>query len=168
MVCMSAARSDAVDSTLVELARQFEQLQPEYLAALHVSKEDGERAHALAWQRVGRTDFEQPPTREQADIFFAGLRQAEVDTGWNLSDDKYEMLCNEIDALGHKIMDTPARTMAGLRAKATVAAHTKDRFLWDRPFDDLDWNEKGSRALIEAVCALTGLEVPAEKVEEDA
>jgi hypothetical protein len=37
-----------------------------------------------------------------------------------------------------------------------------------RPVADLDWDEEGTRALIEAVCAITGVEVPAEQIEEDA
>ena len=130
------------DAELVELGRQFEQLRPKYLEALYISNEDGERTHALAWQRVGRTDFEQPPTREQMDAFFAVLRQAEADAGWNLSDNKYETLCEEISDLAEEIMEIPAHSIAGLRAKVMVAAHTNDR-LWRGPFYELDWDKKG-------------------------
>ena len=163
MICRGAAR--AADSTLVELARQFEQLQPKYLEALHHSDEEGEKAWDLAWQRVGGGDFKDR-TREQGDAFFAGLPQAEIDTGADVVNKRYETMCEEIGTLARKIWNTPAHSMAGLRAKAMVAVHTnggKVNGLWNETFSDLDWDKKGTRALIEAVCAVTGLEVPTEE-----
>jgi hypothetical protein len=61
------------------------------------------------------------------------------------------------DALARKIMATPAHTVAGLRAKAMVAIHGAPEF-WDKPYDDADWDHLTVRSLIEAVCALTGLD----------
>jgi hypothetical protein len=97
----------------------------------------------------------------------ANLRQAEVDTGWNVVCDKYEALCDEISILERKIMDIPAHSLAGLRVKAMVGVKTNSD-LWKKTMSDLDWDKQAARALIEAVCAVTGLEVPAEQIEEDA
>ena len=60
--------------------------------------------------------------------------------------------------LAEKIMAAPAHTLAGLGVKAIVAIHAAPQF-WDGPFQDTDWDQKGPRALIEAVCSLTGLDV---------
>ena len=69
MICKSAARSDAADSTLVELGRQFEQVQPEYLAALHAFNEKSDLAHDLAWERAGWLDPKRVPTNKQGKPF---------------------------------------------------------------------------------------------------
>jgi hypothetical protein len=63
------AAADTADTELIEVGRQFEQLHPKYLAALHLDSEYGDRAHDLAWQGIGYTDREQPPTSEQLEIF---------------------------------------------------------------------------------------------------
>jgi hypothetical protein len=70
---------------------------------------------------------------------------------------EYEALDWETCELAEKIMAVPARTVAGLRVKAIVAIHSS-WFLWDKPFDDLDWDQKGARALMEAACSVTGLD----------
>jgi len=59
-------------------------------------------------------------------------------------------------------MASPVHTLVGLRVKAMVAIHAPGD-CWDEPFDDLDWDKKGIRALVEAVCSVTGLEPPKEK-----
>jgi hypothetical protein len=70
---------------------------------------------------------------------------------------EYEAIDRETCELAEKIIAVPARTLAGLRVKAIVAIHSS-WFLWDKPFDDLDWDQKGARALMEAVCSVTGLD----------
>ena len=99
--------------------------------------------------------------------FHAALKQAFIKTGANLVSDKYNALCAEIDPLATKIMRTPVHSIAGLRMKAMVSIHISPE-LWKESVHDLDWDKEGARALIEAVCAVTGLEVPAEQIEEDA
>jgi hypothetical protein len=61
------------------------------------------------------------------------------------------------DALARKIMAIPAHTVAGLRAKAMVAIHGASHF-WHESYSDADWDHLTVRALIEAVCKLTGLD----------
>ena len=66
--------------------------------------------------------------------------------------------------IAEKIMATPARTLAGLGVKAVVAIQAASHY-WDAPFQDTDWDRKGPRALIEAVCGLTGVDVAEEAAQ---
>jgi predicted ATP-grasp superfamily ATP-dependent carboligase len=83
----------------------------------------------------------------------------------NQYEHEYSRLDKETFLLAEKIMNTPAHTLAGLRAKALHAVHACVH-LWDEPSVDLDWDKEAARSLIEAACALTGLPVPVERVEE--
>jgi hypothetical protein len=49
------------------------------------------------------------------------------------------------------IMATPARTIAGLGVKARHAAYVMSQH-WGEPVDQIDWEAKAVRLLIEAVC----------------
>ncbi len=51
------------------------------------------------------------------------------------------------------IMAIPARTIAGLGVKARYAAHVMSEH-WDAPIDQIDWDARAVRFLIEAVCNL--------------
>ena len=77
-----------------------------------------------------------------------------------------EAKCNsyawKVDAHYRQIMAVPVHTLDGLRAKAVAAIHMAGPRLWDGSVDDADWDKKGVRALIEAVCTLTGLDIPVE------
>ena len=50
MICRSAVRSNAADPALAELGKQFKQLRPKYLAALHAS--NGNSARRASWSSV--------------------------------------------------------------------------------------------------------------------
>jgi hypothetical protein len=50
-----------------------------------------------------------------------------------------------------RIMQTPARTIAGLAVKARHAAHVMSQY-WEVPIDRIDWHARAVRLLIEAVC----------------
>ncbi|SNB53870.1 hypothetical protein SAMN05414138_1026 [Rhodoplanes sp. JGI PP 4-B12] len=76
--------------------------------------------------------------------------------------DRFYALDRQTCELAKKIMASPVHTLTGLRVKAMVAIHAPCD-CWDKPFDDLDWDKKGIRALVEAVCSVTGLEPPKEK-----
>jgi hypothetical protein len=49
------------------------------------------------------------------------------------------------------IMQTPARTIAGLAVKARHAAYVMSQY-WEVPIDRIDWHAQAVRLLIEAVC----------------
>lgn len=72
--------------------------------------------------------------------------------------DELEQINRRIDSLITKIGRLPANSLAGLRAKAMVAINVNSPELFCVPADDLDYELGGSRALIEAVAHLVGLD----------
>ena len=68
-------------------------------------------------------------------------------------------------APAHRMFVLPARGLAGLAVKARLAAYEDDQ-LWAVPFDDLDWEKKFVRNLIEEVLALAGQPLPFAAPEE--
>lgn len=57
------------------------------------------------------------------------------------------------------IMATPARTITGLGVKACHAAYVVSHY-WEAPIDQIDWDARAMRLLIEAVCGLANLPLP--------
>jgi hypothetical protein len=57
------------------------------------------------------------------------------------------------------IMQTPARTMAGLSVKARHAAYVTSQY-WEASVDKLDWDAQAVRLLIEAVCDVASTPLP--------
>jgi hypothetical protein len=53
------------------------------------------------------------------------------------------------------IMETPAYTIAGLGVKARHAAHVLSEY-WEVPIDQIDWEARTVRLLIEAICEVAG------------
>jgi hypothetical protein len=64
-----------------------------------------------------------------------------------------------LEPIERAIMATPARTIAGLGVKARHAAHVMSEY-WDAPIDQIDWEARAVRLLIEAVCERAGLSLP--------
>ena len=93
------------------------------------------------------------------ETFHAEALKAEAETGADIVNEKYEPLQAQIFDIREKIARLPARTLAGLRAKAVLAINVHYD-LWESPAEDLDWDKKVTRALIEAVCTVTDLDVP--------
>lgn len=59
------------------------------------------------------------------------------------------------------ILTTPARTIADLGVKARHAAYVMSEY-WDAPINQLDWDARTARLLIEAVCNFAGTPLPFE------
>ena len=57
------------------------------------------------------------------------------------------------------IMTTPARTITGLGVKARHAAYVVSHY-WEAPIDQIDWDARAMRSLIEAVCRLADVTAP--------
>jgi hypothetical protein len=53
-------------------------------------------------------------------------------------------------------MQTPARTITGLGVKARRAAYVMSQY-WEAPIDQIDWDARAVRLLIEAVCEIAGV-----------
>lgn len=59
------------------------------------------------------------------------------------------------------ILTTPARTIADLGVKARHAAYVMSEY-WEAPINQLDWDARTARLLIEAVCNFAGTPLPLE------
>jgi hypothetical protein len=56
-------------------------------------------------------------------------------------------------------MATPARTITGLGVKARHAAYAMSHY-WEAPIDQIDWDARTMRLLIEAACGLANVPLP--------
>jgi hypothetical protein len=56
-------------------------------------------------------------------------------------------------------MATPARTIVGLGVKARHAAYVVSEH-WDSPIEQIDWDARAVRLLIEAICKAAGVRLP--------
>jgi len=72
---------------------------------------------------------------------------------------RYCAVDDELSEIADEIMEIPSHTLAGLRVKVLASIHATDSYNWDRPFDELDGNEQAARSLIEAVCAVVGIDL---------
>jgi hypothetical protein len=64
------------------------------------------------------------------------------------------------------IMATPARTIVGLGVKARHAAYAMSQY-WEAPIDQIDWDARAVRLLIEAVCELGRVPLPFHNISVD-
>jgi hypothetical protein len=64
------------------------------------------------------------------------------------------------------IMQTRARTIAGLGVKARHAAYVMSHY-WEEPIDKIDWEAQAIRQLIEAVCDFARTPLPFRSVTSD-
>jgi hypothetical protein len=160
----SAGTTPHPDARLIALGEAYASLLPLYEAAQEEFNEKCGLAQDLAWQRLGfatEPDFCSPELRER-------WCQENEKTGKEQNVDalfeKLESVNWQIDPIAREIRDTPALTTAGLRAKAIDAVFLS-RQLWEKSARDLDWDQSALRSLLEAVCTLTGLDIPEEAVE---
>ena len=70
-----------------------------------------------------------------------------------------EAMLGRLEPIERAIMATPARTVAGLGVKARHAAYVMSEY-WNAPIDQIDWDARAVRLLIEAVCESACLSVP--------
>jgi len=69
-----------------------------------------------------------------------------------------ESMLVSVEPIEQAIMAIPARTIAGLGVKARHAAYVISEY-WDAPIDQIDWDARAVRSLIEAVCDLASISV---------
>lgn len=80
----------------------------------------------------------------------------------------YDRLCDLIeqsDPLSRRIMKMQARTLVGIAVQARCAGFSQLQ-LWNEPLDDLDWQKKLNRSLIENACAAAGFPPPNEPMTQ--
>jgi hypothetical protein len=63
------------------------------------------------------------------------------------------------------IMTMPARTVVGLGVKARHAAYVMSEY-WGTPIDQIDWNARTMRLLIEAICDVARMPLPIGYLQE--
>jgi hypothetical protein len=121
------------DVGLLFLEEQFDELVSELLSAQPLG---GELATCLNQQSLMH-DVERENVRtKQAEAILARLYPIE-----------------------RAIMQTPARTIAGLGVKARHAAHVMSHY-WEEPIGQIDWEAQAIRLLIEAVCEVARTPLP--------
>ncbi len=64
-------------------------------------------------------------------------------------------------------MTTPAGTIKGLGVKARHAAYVMSHY-WEAPIEQIEWDARAMRSLIEAVCGLAEVLVPGCEAKGDA
>ena len=139
----SAASSLEDDSRLLALERQFNAIFAELLALdrlRHNQKTRQGAAPQRPEQSTGQTSLEEHAYEE------AVAR-------------RIEPVLARLYPIERAIMETQARTIAGLGLKARHAAHVMSQY-WEDPLDQIDWDAQAVRLLIEAVCDVGGTPLP--------
>jgi len=140
---VSAASAADADAGLLALERRFNGIFAELLA-LDRLRRDRKRYQGSAAQAP------QQSTKEPGD-------------GEYICDEvvtrQIETVLASLDPIERAIMRTQACTIAGLGVKARHAAYVMSQY-WEAPIDQIDWDARTVRLLIEAVCDFVGTPLP--------
>src|SRR6266545_8360376 len=96
---------------------------------------------------------------EQLILIAAGLRRnvdcvrGELIDEARMKDDDEKVLAR-LAPIEQAIMETPATTIAGLGVKARHVAYVLSEY-WEVPIDQIDWEARAVRLLIESICNVT-------------
>jgi pyrimidine deaminase RibD-like protein len=138
----SAGSAAEADVALLALERRFNAISAELraLERLRHDRKTYQRPVAQAPEQVTMEPCGEEPTCDEV-----VTRQIET-------------VLASLDPIERAIMHTQARTIAGLGVKARHAAYVMSQY-WEDPIDQIDWDARAVRLLIEAVCnvALTPL-----------
>ncbi|WFU43641.1 hypothetical protein QA640_15115 [Bradyrhizobium sp. CB82] len=90
--------------------------------------------------------------------FIAIAAELEREVGDLESSDGYSTMGDEallacLDPIERAIMETPAHTIAGLGVKARHLAYVVSEY-WEAPIDQISWEGRAVRLLIETVCSI--------------
>lgn len=77
-----------------------------------------------------------------------------------------EAMLVSLEPIEQAIMAIPARTIAGLGVKARHAAYAMPEH-WDAPINQIDWDARAVRLLIEAVCDVACMPLSFSNLRED-
>ena len=119
------------DSALLTLERQFNEVAADLFAVQRAR--DALVACPVSRSTEPRSELLRPENSEEVRI-----RQVET-------------ILARLAPIERAIMATPARTIAGLGVKARHAAYVMSQY-WEEPVDQIDWEAKSVRLLIEAIC----------------
>ena len=73
----------------------------------------------------------------------------QLSDGYSTMEDEALLAC--LDPIERAIMETPAHTIAGLAVKARHLAYVVSKY-WEAPIDQITWEGRAVRLLIETVC----------------
>jgi hypothetical protein len=138
------APSQDGDACLLTLEEQFDELVRELLAAQPTGIELAACLHQQSLRHDGeRAGIDADARMKQAEAILARLYPIE-----------------------QAIMQTRARTIAGLGVKARHAAYVMSQY-WEEPIDKIDWEAQAMRQLIEAVCDFARTPLPFRSATND-
>ena len=127
------------DSALLTLERQFNEVAADLFAVQRVR--DTLVACSVSRSSESRSELLRPEYSEE-------VRTRQVET-----------ILARLAPIERALMATPARTIAGLGVKARHAAFVMSQY-WEEPVDQIDWEAKAVRLLIEAVCEVARMPLP--------
>ena len=131
----SATASSGDDSPLLALEKQFNAITAELLALERLCRDQKRNRGPTARSPEGST-------------IASCVGEHTHDA---VMTEQIESVLARLHPVERAIMQTPARTMAGLSVKARHAAYVTSQY-WEAPIDKLDWDAQAVRLLIEAVC----------------
>jgi hypothetical protein len=73
--------------------------------------------------------------------------------------EKMEAILARLAPIERAIMATPAQTIVGLGIKARHASYVVSEH-WDVPIEQIEWDARAVRLLIEAICKVAGVRLP--------
>jgi hypothetical protein len=132
---------DDADAGLLALETQFNSLVAEIVARQNASD-------APATYPDGR-----PLARGNVQESFAS------DTNRANWTEQIEAVLARLYPIEQAIMATPARTIRGLGVKARHAAYVMSHY-WEAPIEQIDWDARAMRLLIEAICGVADVPLP--------
>jgi hypothetical protein len=138
------------DSRLLALERQFDAVSAELLTL-----------ERLRHDRNGyRSPLVQPPGQS------AQAQRGGEHTCDEVVTRQIETVLTRLDPIERAIMQTQACTITGLGVKARHAAYVMAHY-WEDPIDQIDWDARAVRLLIEAVCDVARIPLPFRNITAD-
>lgn len=134
------------DSALLTLERQFNEVAADLFGVQRARDELG--ACLASRSSEPRSELLRPEYSEE-------VRTRQLET-----------ILARLDPLERAIMATPAHSIAGLGVKARHAAYVMSQY-WEEPVDQIDWEAKAVRLLIEAVCDVACVPLPFRNLKVD-
>jgi hypothetical protein len=134
------------DSALLILERQFNEVAADLFAVQRARDELA--ACSVSRSTEPRSELLRPEYSEE-------VRTRQVET-----------ILARLAPIERAIMATPARTIVGLGVKARHAAYVMSQY-WEEPVDQIDWEAKSVRLLIEAICEVARMPLPFRNLRVD-
>ncbi|WP_316234920.1 MULTISPECIES: hypothetical protein [unclassified Bradyrhizobium] len=143
---LSAEESNARNELSLDRTAAAEQLDPDF-ALVQLDTTFITLLSEISALESHRVDERDPPDAENVRSDDASRTQ------------KIESVLARLAPIELAIMATPARTIVGLGIKARHAAHVVSEH-WDVPIEQMEWDARVVRLLIEAICKIADVRLP--------